>query len=75
VGPRRQRHNGEGKRGSARAGPTAWFGPAAGPKARRKEIFFFSFSFSNISKHFQIILNPLLNLNQTTHLKNLNATA
>jgi hypothetical protein len=49
---------------------------AAGPKARRKEIFFFfSFSFSIISKHFQMILESNLNLNQTTHLKNLNATA
>jgi hypothetical protein len=46
------------------------------PTENRKEKRIpFSFSFSNISKHFQIILNPLLNLNQTTHLKNLNATA
>jgi hypothetical protein len=29
----------------------------------------FLFSFSNISKHFQMILNPLLNLNQTTQYK------
>jgi hypothetical protein len=35
----------------------------------------FSFSFSNISKHFKMILNHLLNLNQTTQYKNLNATA
>jgi hypothetical protein len=36
---------------------------------------FFSFSFSIISKHFQIILESNLNLNQTTQTKNLNATA
>jgi hypothetical protein len=47
---------------------------ASGPKARRKEIFFFFFLF-NITKHFQLILNPNLNLNQTTHYKNSNATA
>jgi hypothetical protein len=35
----------------------------------------FPFSFSKISKHFQLILNPILNLNQTTHHKNSNATA
>jgi hypothetical protein len=35
----------------------------------------FSFSFSIISKHFQMILNPNLNLNQTTPTKNSNATA
>jgi hypothetical protein len=48
---------------------------AAGPKARKEVNSFFSFSFSNISKHFQMILNPNLNLNQTTHHKNSNATA
>jgi hypothetical protein len=70
VGPRRQRHNGEGKRGSSRAGPVAWFGPrrgttrareqratvkrwAAGPKARRNEIFFFFFLF----KYYKAFLN------------------
>jgi hypothetical protein len=35
----------------------------------------FSFSFSNISKHFKMILDPILNLNQTTPTKNSNATA
>jgi hypothetical protein len=30
---------------------------------RKEKIIPFSFSFLNISKHFQIILNPLLNLN------------
>jgi hypothetical protein len=47
---------------------------AARPKARKNKISF-SFTFSIISKHFQMILKPNLNLNQTTHLKNLNATA
>jgi hypothetical protein len=46
---------------------------AFGPKARRKVNFFFFFL--NITKHFQMILNPNLNLNQTTHHKNSNATA
>jgi hypothetical protein len=36
---------------------------------------FFSFFSSIISKHFQMILNPILNLNQTTPTKNSNATA
>jgi hypothetical protein len=35
----------------------------------------FLFFFSKFSKHFQMILNPLLNLNQTTQYKNSNATA
>jgi hypothetical protein len=35
----------------------------------RREKNTFSFFFSNISKHFQMILNPLLNLNQTTQYK------
>jgi hypothetical protein len=58
-------------------GPLGSEGKGVGlPTENRKEKRIpFSFSFSNISKHFQIILNPLLNLNQTTHLKNLNATA
>jgi hypothetical protein len=43
-------------------------------KPRRMKSLF-SFSFSIISKHFQIILNPILNLNQTTLTKNSNATA
>jgi hypothetical protein len=60
-------------RGSKRAAGEDW---AAGPKAREgSETLFFSFSFSNISKHFQLILNPILNLNQTTPTKNSNATA
>jgi hypothetical protein len=56
---------------------------ASGPRVRiglpgqklRREKNSVSFSFSNISKHFQMILNPLLNLNQTTQYKNSNATA
>jgi hypothetical protein len=36
---------------------------------REEKIIPFSFFFSNISKLFQIILNPLLNLNQTTQYK------
>jgi hypothetical protein len=43
-------------------------------KAGENEIPF-SFSFSIISKHFQMVLNPILNLNQTTQHKNSNATA
>jgi hypothetical protein len=35
----------------------------------------FPFSFSKISKHFQMVLNPILNLNQTTLTKNSNAIA
>jgi hypothetical protein len=70
LGPRQ----GSGTRAhrSNRAAGKSW---AAGPKARKGSKFLFLFSFSNISNHFQIILNPLLNLNQTTHHKNLNATA
>jgi hypothetical protein len=37
-------------------------------KAGENEIPF-SFSFSIISKHFQMVLNPILNLNQTTQHK------
>jgi hypothetical protein len=44
-------------------------------ESEEKEIFSFSVSFSIISKHFQMILKPNLNLNQTTHHKNLNTTA
>jgi hypothetical protein len=44
-------------------------------ESEEKEEFCFLFSFSIISKHFQMILKPNLNLNQTTHLKNLNAIA
>jgi hypothetical protein len=44
-------------------------------RKRGERRFSFSFSFSIISKNFQMILKPNLNLNQTTHLKNLNATA
>jgi hypothetical protein len=40
-----------------------------------REVNFFSFSFSIISKYFQMILNPILNLNQTTLTKNSNTTA
>jgi hypothetical protein len=69
--------------GSAHAGAGRWRGrkrAARGenglPGRKREERrFSFSFSFSIISKHFQMILKPNLNLNQTTHLKNLNATA
>jgi hypothetical protein len=39
-----------------------------GRKLKERKILF-SFSFSNISKYFQIILNPFLNLNQTTQYK------
>jgi hypothetical protein len=56
---------------------------ASGPRGRiglpgrkqGREVNSFSFSFSIISKHFQMILNPILNLNQTTPTKNSNATA
>jgi hypothetical protein len=45
------------------------------PKAREENKIPFLFSFSSISKHFQLFLNPILNLNQTTQYKNSNATA
>jgi hypothetical protein len=44
-------------------------------RKRGERRFSFSFSFSIISMYFQMILKPNLNLNQTIHLKNLNATA
>jgi hypothetical protein len=73
------------KRGASRAktgdGPRTWKKAGRGggvglpTKNRKEKRIPFSFFFSNISKHFQIILNPLLNLNQTTQYKNSNATA
>jgi hypothetical protein len=47
-----------------------------GPKSGISRLFF-SFSFSNFFSKpiFKRFSNPNLNLNQTTHLKNLNATA
>jgi hypothetical protein len=48
----------------ARDGPLGFTGRKPG---RMKSLFFFSFSI--ISKHFQMILNPILNLNQTTQHK------
>jgi hypothetical protein len=45
------------------------------PESKEKRYSPFSFSFSNISKHFQMILKPNLNLNQTAPIKNSNATA
>jgi hypothetical protein len=61
---------GNGPRGWEAGGPRAIGGCWAelGRKPKERKILF-SFFFSNISKHFQIILNPLLNLNQTTHYK------
>jgi hypothetical protein len=67
-----QRKNGPRAGGATRAVEKDW---AAGPKAREGSETLFSFFFSNISKHFQLILNPILNLNQTTPTKNSNATA
>jgi hypothetical protein len=67
----RQRKNGPRAGGATRAAEKDW---AAGPKAREGSETLFSFSFSNISKHFQLILNSILNLNQTTPTKNSNAT-
>jgi hypothetical protein len=49
--------------------------PAELGQKQEERKFSFSFSFSIISKHFQMILESNLNLNQTTHLKNSNATA
>jgi hypothetical protein len=49
----------------ARDGPLGFIGRKPG---RMKSLFLFSFSI--ISKHFQMVLNPILNLNQTTqHIK------
>jgi hypothetical protein len=42
------------------------------PGRRMKFLFFFLFKYF---KHFQMILNPILNLNQTTQYKNSNATS
>jgi hypothetical protein len=65
-----RRGNGEAKMvarvGGRRATGEGW---AAGPKAEKRNKTPFLFFFLNISKHFQIILNPLLNLNQTTQYK------
>jgi hypothetical protein len=60
----------DGPRAREVGGPRAIGGCWAelGRKPKERKIPF-SFSFSNISKHFQIILNPLLNLNQTTQYK------
>jgi hypothetical protein len=52
--------------GGPRAIGGCWAKLGRKPKERK---FPFSVSFSNISKNFQIILNPLLNLNQTTQYK------
>jgi hypothetical protein len=74
-----------GLRWFAGLGPSGKQGREAGRSARKvsrpqgrlgqNEDFSFSFSFLIISKHFQMILKPNLNLNQNTHLKILNATA
>jgi hypothetical protein len=65
-----------GTRGTARArevsGPRGRVGLPGQKRGREVQSFFF---FSIISKHFQMILNPNLNLNQTTPTKNSKATA
>jgi hypothetical protein len=65
---------GKKETGRARGRQAGASGGLLGRKPKERKIPF-SFSFSNISKHFQIIVNPLLNLNQTTPYKNSNATA
>jgi hypothetical protein len=76
-GERTQRRPTRDEAAAARAGANGPRGKIGlpGRNRERNEISFFSFSFSNISKHFQLILNSILNLNQTTPTKNLNATA
>jgi hypothetical protein len=74
------------RRGTARTREQRAAGKGEATRAVVKELGFraeseeqryspFSFSFSIISKHFQMILNPNLNLNQTTPTKNSNATS
>jgi hypothetical protein len=59
-----------------RSGPHAKQAETAGWTKIRMKMNFLSFSFSNFSKQiFKRFSNPILNLNQTTHLKNSNATA
>jgi hypothetical protein len=67
----RRRPTRAGASGRARGGGLR----ASQAESRGEKEFPFSFSFSIISKHFQMILNPILNLNQTTPTKNSNATA
>jgi hypothetical protein len=67
-------HSGEGGRGEV-SGPLLAGRDERWAENRKKMIFLFFF-FSNFSKQiFKRFSNPNLNLNQTTHLKNLNATA
>jgi hypothetical protein len=70
-GPRAE--NQAAARGGGLAGEL-WTAGLHRPKTGENEIPF-SFSFSIISKHFQMVLNPILNLNQTTQHKNSNVTA
>jgi hypothetical protein len=71
----RQAASRSGRTGCARekSERASWW--AAGPKAKKGSKFLFLFSFQIFSKHFQMILNPILNLNQSTQYKNSNATA
>jgi hypothetical protein len=64
-GPRgKEKHAGRGEEMGCRA-----------ESEEKGNFLFFSFSFSIISKHFQMILESNLNLNQTAQTKNSNATA
>jgi hypothetical protein len=70
LGSAREREEGRGR--EERAGRACWAAERSGP--RRKEIpFFFFFQF--FKANFQKIFKSKFEFDQTTHLKNLNATA